>query len=105
MATQSITIGQDAEIIGYSTRQKGYGRQSLYVDLLVKGDVVKDVYIRDVFPNVNEHFDFILTEDAFLDEETGLYHDCNGNGEFEKTHDSVIDFLKEELIGHEVEQD
>ena len=69
-----------ATIINYSTKQQGYGRQSLYVDVMLDNfEVVKDVYVKDVFPNVQEGFGFTLSEHAGYDEDTNTYFDENGN--------------------------
>lgn len=54
----------------FTTKQKGYGRQGLYAN---------GVHIQDVFPNVEEHFGLTHENDAFYDEENGIYTDYDGN--------------------------
>ena len=100
MKTTIKTIGTDLTITNYSTKQKGYGRQGLYLEFL---ELEGKHYIKDVFPNVVEHFDILLSSDAFLNEETGLYHDCDGNGEHEKVYYSIEEALNEILYGEEIE--
>ena len=80
-------------IVNYSTKQRGYGRQSLYVDVAIDGEVVKDVYVQDVFPNFQEHFDFVLTEDAF-ELEDGTYTNGNGNGKYDRTFQTTLEAVQ-----------
>lgn len=107
MKIKTITIGTDAKVISYSTTQQGYGRQSLYVTLLCEdGTTYDDMYVKDVFPNVLEHYDnYILTDDAFYIEEKNIYADGNGNGEYteDEVFDSVEELLNHVLDGEEVE--
>lgn len=100
MKTTIKTIGADLIITNYSVKQKGYGRQGLYVEFL---EVDGKHYIEDVFPNVTEHFDILLIHNAFFNEETGLYSDCDGNGEHEKVYYSIEEALNEILSGEEIE--
>ena len=100
MKTTIKTIGTDLTITNYSIKQKGYGRQGLYLEFLEAHGMH---YIKDVFPNVVEHFDILLSSDAFLNEETGLYSDCDGNGEHEKVYSSIEEALNELLSGEEIE--
>jgi hypothetical protein len=106
-----LTIGQNCEIYSYSTKQRGYGRQSLYVELKrndilfnIKDSFIKDVYVMDVFPNVEEHFDIVLNQDAFYNEEGDYYTDSNGNGEYKSTdlYDSILEALNAHLEGNEL---
>ena len=96
------TIGTDLTIINYSTKQKGYGRQGLYLEFL---EIEGSHYIKDVFPNVEEHFDILLESDAFFNEETGKYTNGNGNGEYneDEVYDSIEDALNAILKGEEIE--
>ncbi len=81
-------------IVNYSTKQRGYGRQSLYVDVKIDGVRKKDVYVQDVFPNVQEHFDFLLAEDA-CDHPDGIHFiNSNGNGKYERTFKTIIEALQ-----------
>lgn len=116
MATTTYTIGQEIEIYEFSVKQKGYGRQGLYVVLYKKDSFhlpvserfTMPIYIMDVFPNVAEHFDnYILREDAFFSEDEGYYTDGNGNGQYSENElfDSVLDMLNHALKGNEVEID
>lgn len=101
MATYK-TIGTDLTITGYSTKQKGYGRQGLYLEFL---EHEGRHYIKDVFPNVEEHFGILLEADAFFNEETGKYTKGNGNGEYneDEVYDSIEDALNANLKDEEVE--
>lgn len=96
------TIGQDLTICNYSTKQRGYGRQSLYLSFL---EMEGEHYFNDVFPNVEEHFDILLNDDAFFNEEKGYYTDGNGNGHYseDQVFDSVTDALNAILKGREIE--
>ena len=119
MSQITLTIGQDCEIYSHSTKQKGYGRQGLYVELK-RTDIpfdlgksfIKNVYLTDVFPNVKEHFNgYILEEDAFPNEDGTLFHNCNGNGEytpdhmFKTTDDMLNHAFSETEVEIEVEDD
>ena len=81
------------KIVNYSTKQRGYGRQSLYVDVLIDGKIVKDVYVQDVFPNFQEHFDFLLNEDA-VELEDGTFTDGNGNGKYDRTFGTTLEAVQ-----------
>jgi hypothetical protein len=81
-------------IIGFSTKQQGYGRQSLYVDVDVNGKVFKNIYAEEVFPNPQEHFDYLLTYEAFDSEDGTYYTDANGNGEYEETFDTELEAIQ-----------
>lgn len=60
-------------MLHFKTKQKGYGRQGLY---FVFNN--EDYYIKDVFPNISEHFnDYELLDDCFGNEEEG-FRDING---------------------------
>jgi len=97
-------IGTDLTIINYSTKQKGYGRQALFLEFL---EVEGTYYIKDVFPNVMEHFDICLSDNAFFNEETGKYINGNGNGEYneDEVYDSIEDALNAILKDEEIEID
>ena len=90
MKTLAVTIGNEVEIISYSTKQKGYGRQALYVDLKINSEqdfdkkFVKKVYAMDVFPNILEHFQnsYYLQEFSTFDEAAGVYRRDSGYGEY-----------------------
>lgn len=103
MTTTKI-IGEDLTIISYLTKQRGYGRQSLYVSFL---EIDGEIYIQDVYPNVEEHFDILLVDDAYLNEETGKYTNSNDNGSYseEDLYDDIEDALNRLLNGCEVEVD
>ena len=100
---KEVTIGTDAEVVNYKTKQEGYGRQGLYVEL--------DGYdgyhfVKSVFPNIMEYADAVLFEDAFelrcdecrddffqCDECEGKYTDHSG---IEKeVYDSTLDVVKD----------
>jgi len=82
-------------ILNFSTKQKGYGRQSLYVDIVLQnGKTIKDVYVQDVFPNVQEHFDFILDQDAFESEDGTYFTNGNGNGEYDRTFETTLEAVQ-----------
>lgn len=81
------------KIVNYSTKQRGYGRQSLYVDVLIEGKIVKDVSVQDVFPNFQEHFDFVLNQDA-VELEDGTFTDCNGNGNYDRTFGTTLEAVQ-----------
>jgi hypothetical protein len=97
-----MKIGKDLTITHYSTKQKGYGRQGLYIEFAEIGGLH---YIKDVFPNVKEHFDILLTDEAFYNENKKCYTDCSGNGEYQESelYDSVLDALNAKLKGNEIE--
>ena len=77
-------------IINYSTKQRGYGRQSLYIDT----ETQKNIYVQDVFPNVEEHFGIVLSEDAFYIDNCDCYIDHNYNPiDPNMIFDSVVDAL------------
>lgn len=105
----TLTIGTDAEIYDYSVKQKGYGRQGLYVTLYRtdgSAEYVKNVYIMDVFPNISEHFDqYILQENAFFNEEEGYYTNDNGNGQYseDEVFSTTLEMLNHALKSTEVE--
>ena len=85
-------------IVNYSTKQKGYGRQGLYVDVRFNNLLFKDVYVEDIFPNLEEGKGYILEEHAFYDEDREIYHDGNGTdyGDdvvFKTTLDAVKSFV------------
>ncbi len=106
--TTTITIGENAKIIGYSVKQKGYGRQGLYLNLLIDGEKnIDGVYVQDVFPNVLEHFqwDFYLEEYAVYDEDRGVWTRDSGNGEYtnDQIFDTMEDLLNKALEGRELE--
>lgn len=110
MAIITLIIGTDCEIYGYSTKQRGYGRQSLYVEIKrtdipfdLNKSFIKDIYLMDVYPNVQEHFDFLLEDDSFFDEEKGYYTDGSGNGEYEEIYNTTTEALNAHLEGIEVE--
>ena len=50
--------GIDARLISVYTKRKGYGRQGVYVNFneYSYGDI-DDLYICDVFPNIDEYFE------------------------------------------------
>lgn len=97
-----MTIGTDLTIVNFFTKQRGYGRQSLY---LIFKELDKEYYYRDVFPNVEEDFDILLRMDAAYDEENDYYTDSNGNGEYteEEVYESIIDALQTKLNGMTIE--
>ena len=82
------------EIVNYSTKQRGYGRQSLYADVFIDGEIIKDVYVKDVYPNVREHFDFVLDEDAGEHPDGIHFTDQNGNGEYDITFETTLEAVK-----------
>jgi hypothetical protein len=94
-------IGEGLTICGHSVKQKGYGRQGLYLEFK---EVQGEHYMQDVYPNVQEHFDFLLENDGFgQDEDGGLYTDGSGNGSYEKLYKDVVDALNDILKGREIE--
>lgn len=109
MATETLTIGQEVEIYSYSTKQRGYGRQSLFVELKrndipfdLKKSFIKDVYVMDVFPNILEHYQhaYYIIEYAHYNEEKGLYTRDSGDGEY--TEDCIFGSITE-LLNHALE--
>ena len=85
-------------IVNYSTKQKGYGRQALYVDIQFNNLLFKNVYVEDIFPNLEEGKGYILEVDAFYDEDREIYHDGNGkyydeDVVFKTTLDAVKSFV------------
>jgi hypothetical protein len=113
MKTITVTIGQEVEIYSYSTKQKGYGRQALYVDLMRNDEsdfdkkFVKKVYVQDVFPNILEHFQnqYYLQEYSTFDEEAGVYRRDSGYGEYSEDciFKNTSDLLNHALAGTELE--
>lgn len=121
IATQ-LTIGQGVKIVDYSTKQQGYGRQSLYVDLIVDADEcqqaidlglkglvhVENVYVKDVFPNVLEHYNdsYILTSDAGYNEEEEKYYASSEPSRLfdeDEVFDTVEDLLNVALNDEQVD--
>jgi len=107
MATKEMIIGQDLTIWSYSTKQKGYGRQGLYLSFL---EIEGNYYMCDLFPNLQEHFDYLTIEDAFEHNRDifgryckKYYTDCTGNGEYDVVYDDDLDFLKQNFEGEIVE--
>ena len=96
------TIGEELTIVNYSTKQKGYGRQALYLHFL---EIDGEHYIQDVFPNVKENFRILLNDDSYLNEDDGLYYDANGNYPHAENElfDTVEDFLNSYFAGDEIE--
>lgn len=114
MATETLTIGQEVEIYSYYTKQRGYGRQSLYVELKrndipfdLKKSFIKDVYVMDVFPNILEHYQhaYYIREYAHYDEERGVFTRDSGYGEYTEDciFDSITELLNYALEGREFE--
>lgn len=108
--TTTITIGQACQVVSHSTTQKGYGRQALYVDLIHdKYGAINHVYVKDVFPNVLEHYrdEALLLENCSFNEETGMYCDHNGDGQFreDQLHNTIADLLNAVLNGTELNVD
>lgn len=116
MKSETLTIGQEVEVYGYYTEQRGYGRQSLYVELKrndipfdLKESFIKDVHICDVYPNILEHYQssYYLMEYAHYDEEKGTYTRDSGDGEYEENclFNSITELLNHALVGYEIEFD
>jgi hypothetical protein len=106
------TIGTDLTITGYSVKQKGYGRQGLYLRFLEVENGKDGYYVQDVFPNVIEHFDILLENDAFLRNRDSFgrfckpyFTDGNGNGHYDKYYYSIAEYLTEYFEGTEIEID
>jgi len=83
----------DNESLNFTTSQKGYGRQALYV---------QDYYLMDVYPNIEEYFGLTHENDSFYNEEEEIYTDCNGNEIDEECIYSNLDqflckYLKSEI--------
>lgn len=121
IATQ-LTIGQGVKIVDYSTKQQGYGRQSLYVDLIVDADEcqqaidlglkglvhVENVYVKDVFPNVLEHYNdsYILIDDTGYNEDEEKYYASSEPSRLfdeDEVFDTVEDLLNIALNGEQVD--
>ncbi len=105
---KTLTIGIDIEVFSHITKQKGYGRQGLYIYFFHEGKRYDGVYVMDVFPNVLEHFSnqAILSQDAFpMKGSDDLYTDGNQNGEYtiDQIFNTTDDLLNYVLKGHEVE--
>lgn len=101
MKTQK-TIGQDLTIFSHSVEQRGYGRQALYLEFV---EIPGKHYLQDVFPNVEEHFDILLSEDAAYNEEGDYYTDSNGNGKYSEyeVFNDVTEALNAQLAGRKIE--
>jgi hypothetical protein len=57
--------GIDVRLINVYKKQKGYGRQAVYVSFNeYHFGKIKDLYICDVFPNIDEHFNNYDESDA-----------------------------------------
>ncbi len=54
--------GQEVTYAYHEVEQAGYGRQHLYFKFR---EIDELMYVQDVFPNVEEHFDFLLQDDAY----------------------------------------
>ena len=107
---RTLVIGEEAQIFYHTTKQAGYGRQHLYVNVYYDGKHYNNIYVMDVFPNVLEHFgnQAILMQWAFPnDEDQTVFTDHNGNGEYtiEQCFNTTDDLLNYVLKGHEVEID
>ena len=98
MATiNQFTIGQGAEVISHTIKQQGYGRQSLFVNVVMEdGEIINDVYALDVYPNVEEHYHrrFASRDSVFLNQQE-LYQ-CN-NSDLVYTEDEIYDSIPELL--------
>ncbi len=70
----------------FTTKQAGYGRQHLYAN---------NIYIMDIFPNINEHFNVTSDENAFS-EDGNTFTDCNGH-ELDGVYSNLDDWLSEHL--------
>jgi|GEM_PF-6887857 len=59
------------KIINYKVKQKGYGRQALYIDL---SNGEKSIYVMDVFPKLLEHFErkYTLVDCVYEDSEGNI---------------------------------
>ena len=77
-------VSDSGDTWSFTTKQKGYGRQGLYAD---------GVYIMDVFPNVEEHFDIVSRDDAFGSPSEGF---TDGNGR-PIPEENIYDYLDEWL--------
>lgn len=97
-----LTIGKNLTITDYDIKQRGYGRQSFYLQF---AEISGKHYYCDVFPNVEEHFDILLRADAAYYEEKGYYTDCNGNGQYtdEEVYNTIIEALQHKLNGMSIE--
>lgn len=93
-----LTIGKTLTITDYDIKQRGYGRQSLYLQF---AEISGKHYYCDVFPNVEEHFDILLRDDAFYCEEGGYYTNSNMNGQYndDEVYNTIVDGLKHKLNG------
>lgn len=102
MKTTHKTIGQDLTIFSYSVEQLGYGRQALYLEFV---EIPGKYYFEDVFPNVEEHFDILLSEDAAYNEDGDFYTTNDGNGEYseDEVFNNVTEALNAKLAGCEIE--
>lgn len=105
MAT--FTIGENLTINHYSTKQKGYGRQGLYLEF---DEVQGSYHMCDVYPNVVEHYDILLYDDAYERDRDNRGRFCkkyyvngNGNGHYDRYYNSVLEFLSEHFEGEEIE--
>ena len=102
MKTINYTIGQHLTIFSYSVEQQGYGRQALYLEFV---EIPGKYYFQDVFPNVEEHFDILLSENAAYNEDGDFYTNSNGNGEYSEheVFNNVTEALNAKLAGREIE--
>ena len=102
-----LTIGEGAEIVNFITKQAGYGRQHLYVNIVFNDKFYNNIYVMDVFPNIHEHFagQAILSQDAFYQDDKDYSTDANGKGKytFDQIFDTTNELLNYVLQGKEVE--
>lgn len=112
--TTTLTIGQNAEIYSYYTKQRRYGRQSLYVELKrndvpfdIHNSFIQNVYVMDVFPNISEHFerDYYLSEYSCYNEDKECYTRESGEGEYTEAQlfKTTTDLLNAAIEGKEFE--
>lgn len=98
MATNILTIGQNCSIFSFEAKQRGYGRQAVYVELRTdKGEYIPNVFLMEVFPNVKEHFQdrYGLWDDAYETDKEGIFTDNNGSREY--TEDCLFNTSTEML--------
>lgn len=105
-----LTIGSQSKVISYSTKQQGYGRQSLRVTLhdLESNEIYDEIYVGDVFPNVREHFErhYRLRDDVIMATDGKSYIDPNIEGmawSEDEVFDTMPELLTAALAGKEVE--
>lgn len=88
---KTITLSKD-NILNYTTKQQGSGRQGLYLLLHnIDGCPVQQIYFGSVFPNVKEHFGLYTWDEVFPKMRATDKRDRNGWTIFEEVEGEYVD--------------